>query len=72
MCIAVPVKVLSVYENEALIEFSGIKKKVNTSLIDNLKVGDYVLLHAGCAIEKVDKYKAEETLKLFNIISEEM
>lgn len=65
MCIAVPVEVIEIYDTEALVNFGGVKKKVDTSLIEELTIGDYVLLHAGCAIEKLDKEEAKETLKLF-------
>lgn len=65
MCIAVPVEIIELYENEALVNFMGVKKKVDTSLIENITLGDYVLLHAGCAIEKLNKEEAEETLRIF-------
>ncbi|MBM7870431.1 hydrogenase expression/formation protein HypC [Clostridium pascui] len=65
MCIAVPVEIIEIYENEALVNFIGVKKKVNTSLIEDITLGDYVLLHAGCAIEKLNKEEAEETLRIF-------
>lgn len=65
MCIAVPVEIIEIYENEALVNFMGVKKKVDTSLIEDITLGDYVLLHAGCAIEKLNKEEAEETLRIF-------
>lgn len=68
MCIAVPVEVIEIYENEALVNFMGVKKKVDTSLIEGVALGDYVLLHAGCALEKLNKEEAEETLRLFESI----
>ncbi len=68
MCIAVPAEVIEVYEDEALVNFGGVKTKVNTCLLDNLNVGDYVLIHVGCAIQKIDKKEAENTLKLFESI----
>ena len=68
MCIAVPAEVIEVYEDEAFVNFGGVKTKVNTCLLDNLNVGDYVLIHVGCAIQKIDKKEAEHTLKLFESI----
>lgn len=65
MCIAVPVEIIEVYGNEALVNFGGVKRKVDTSLIEDVSLGDYVLLHAGCAIEKLNKGEAEETLRIF-------
>ncbi|CAH2213308.1 HypC/HybG/HupF family hydrogenase formation chaperone [Tepidibacter aestuarii] len=70
MCVAVPAEVIEIKENEALVNFGGVKKAVNINLVDDLKIGDYVLLHAGCAMQKVDKEEAEKTLEIFKILSE--
>ena len=71
MCVAVPAKVIEIYEHESLVDFGKIKKKVNTFFIEDIKIGDYVLIHAGCAVEKISEEDAIETIKLFKIISEE-
>lgn len=71
MCVAIPGKVIEIYEGESLIDFGKIKKRVNTFFIDNIQVGDYVLIHAGCAIEKVSEEEAIETMDIFKSISEE-
>ena len=71
MCVAVPAKVIEIYEHESLVDFGKIKKKVNTFFIEDIKIGDYVLIHAGCAVEKISEEEAIETIKLFKIISEE-
>ena len=71
MCVAVPAKVIEIYEHESLVDFGKIKKKVNTFFIENIQIGDYVLIHAGCAVEKISEEDAIETIKLFKIISEE-
>ncbi len=65
MCIAVPAEVIEVYENEALVSFGGVETKADISLVDSVAVGDYILLHAGCAIQNIDKNEAELTLELF-------
>lgn len=65
MCIAVPVEIMEIYENHAVARFEGVKMKIDISLVENLHIGEYVLLHAGCAVQKVDEGKAQETLKLF-------
>lgn len=70
MCVAVPVEVIEIMGSEALVNFGGVKKKINILLIDDLEVGDYVLLHAGCAMQKVDKEEAEKTLELLRTLSE--
>ena len=64
MCLAVPMKVTDIKENTATAEFGGVKKEVNIELITGVKKGDYLIVHAGCAIEKLDKQYAEETLSL--------
>lgn len=65
MCVAVPGKVTEILEREAVVTFQGIKKRVNTIFVEDLKVGDYVIVHVGCAIEKIDEEEALKTLKLF-------
>jgi hydrogenase expression/formation protein HypC len=72
MCVAIPGKIVEIYDNECIVDFGKIKKKVNTLLIEDIKIGDYVLVHAGCAIEKVNKEEALETLELFKMISDEI
>ncbi|WP_343339520.1 hypothetical protein TPELB_19590 [Terrisporobacter petrolearius] len=72
MCVAIPGKVIEIYEGESLIDFGKIKKRVNTFFIDNIQEGDYVLIHAGCAIEKVSEEEAIETMDIFKSISEEL
>jgi hydrogenase expression/formation protein HypC len=72
MCVAIPAKVVEIYDNESLVDFGKIKKKVNTFFIENIKLGDYVLIHAGCAVEKIDEKEAMETIKVFKMISDEL
>ena len=71
MCVAIPAKVIEIYEHESLVDFGKIKKKVNTFFIEDIQIGDYVLIHAGCAVEKISEEEAIETINLFKIISEE-
>ena len=71
MCVAIPAKVIEIYEHESLVDFGKIKKKVNTFFIEDIKLGDYVLIHAGCALEKISEEEAIETINLIKIISEE-
>lgn len=70
MCVAVPAKVIEVMDGEALVDFGGIKKRVNTLLVPQLNKGDYVLLHAGCAMQKIDEEEAEKTLEIFRALLE--
>ncbi len=62
MCIAVPMKVLKVDGDFGDAELGGIIKEVSLVLIDDVKVGDYVLVHAGYAIQKIDENEALETI----------
>ena len=65
MCWSVPGKIQSIAGNAAQVEISGISRKVSLDLIENPAVGDYVLVHAGYAIEKVDEGKALFTIDFF-------
>lgn len=55
MCLAVPAKIISVKDYYAFAETMGIKQKINIQLIDSPAIGDCVLIHAGFAIEKIEK-----------------
>jgi hydrogenase expression/formation protein HypC len=70
MCLGVPVKIVQIKGNEGVAEFKGVKKKINLELLENVKKGDYVILHAGFAIQKMEPKEALETLKLFEELSE--
>ena len=63
MCLAVPMKIVEIKGDEGFVESSGLKRKANFSLIKSPKLGEYVLLHAGFAIEKVNEKEAQKTLK---------
>ncbi|AOT71639.1 HypC/HybG/HupF family hydrogenase formation chaperone [Geosporobacter ferrireducens] len=65
MCVAVPVEIIKIDGLEAWVDFGGVKKQVNIALVDDVQVGDYVLLHAGCAVSRLDREEAEKTLELF-------
>ena len=64
MCLTIPGKIISIEGKKALITQSGNMKHVDISLID-AKVGDYVLISADMAIQKLSKEEAEESLKLW-------
>lgn len=65
MCLAMPAKILSIDGDEAEVDFGGAIRKTNVSMVD-AKVGEYVIIHAGFAIQKVDEEEARETLQLWN------
>jgi hydrogenase expression/formation protein HypC len=64
MCLAVPVKIVSVNGDEAETEIGGVRRRVSIAFTPEAKVGEYVLLHTGYAISVIDEAEAEETLKL--------
>jgi hydrogenase expression/formation protein HypC len=65
MCLAVPAQIRDIDNYSATIDIMGLESKINVQLIEKPKVGDYVLVHAGCAIQKIDKYYFEELQKIF-------
>jgi len=65
MCLAIPAKVIELEEpGLAVIEIGGVRKPVSLMLVDEVALGDYVLVHAGFAIEKVDEAEAAKTMDL--------
>jgi hydrogenase expression/formation protein HypC len=66
MCLSVPVKVEEVRGETALVSFGGIEYNANISLLDEVTKGDYLLLHAGFAIQKISETHARETLDLIH------
>jgi hydrogenase expression/formation protein HypC len=68
MCLAIPAKVVNCKEDRAEVDFGeGVLREVNVTLVE-AKVGDYVLVHAGYAIQVLDEKEALETLRLWNEI----
>jgi len=61
MCLAIPAKVVSVQEFMATVDMMGNERVVGSALVPDIKVGDYVLVHAGFAIEIIDEVTAKET-----------
>ena len=70
MCLAVPATVLSIEGQKATVEISGVRYQANLSLVEDVAIGDAVLLHAGFAIQKLDPEAAAETLALFEELEE--
>ncbi len=68
MCLAIPAKVIEVHGDTAKVDFgAGTMRDVNVSLVE-AKIGEYVIVHAGYAIEVLDQKAAEETLTMWNEI----
>ena len=68
MCIAIPMRLMAVEGTDGLVEVDGISRKVNLMLIESPRVGDYVIVHAGCAISTVDETSAMETIDMLKTI----
>lgn len=69
MCLAVPVKIIAIDGMEADVDIGGVERRVSIMLTPEVKVGDYVLLHTGYAINVIDEQRARETLELFEEIA---
>lgn len=66
MCLALPVRVIETGgDDEAVVDLGGIRKTISLALVDDVQVGDYVILHVGYALSKLDAAEAEKTLALF-------
>ncbi|KNY24927.1 HypC/HybG/HupF family hydrogenase formation chaperone [Pseudobacteroides cellulosolvens] len=70
MCLALPGKIIEIKGKTGLVEMLGVSREVSLELIKDYKPGDYVLVHAGCAISKVDEEEAIKTIELFNELKE--
>lgn len=69
MCLAIPALIKLIEDKEAEVEIGGITRQISLWLTPEAKVGDYVLLHTGYAINILDQEEAEETLKLLEEIA---
>ncbi len=65
MCLAVPMKIAEIADGSAICEVDGVRREASLMMLDEAQVGDYVLIHAGFAIEKIDPVEAEKTLEVF-------
>lgn len=72
MCIAVPLEVVEIRDNIARARFGDSSREVHLDLVDEVRVGDFILVHAGFAIEKLNREEAEKTLALFKEIADEI
>lgn len=75
MCLAIPGKIVEIVDAEnhiAKVDVSGVKRNVNIAMLDSedARIGDYVLIHVGFAISKIDEREAEETLRLLREIGQ--
>lgn len=71
MCLAIPTLLVQKDGDEGVVEIGGVRRKISLALVPEAKVGDYVILHVGYAIQVMDEEEAEETLKLINEMIDE-
>lgn len=65
MCLAIPAKVVSLRDQDtATIELGGVRKDISLALVDDVHVGDYVIVHVGFALARLDAQEAEQTLAM--------
>ena len=72
MCLGVPGKVVSIEEEMAMVDFGGVRREVSLLLCPEAQVGDYVLVHVGFAIQRLEEEEALETMRLFREIEERL
>lgn len=64
MCLAIPSKIIKIESQMGIIDVEGVTRETNLILIEDARVGDYVIVHAGFAIRKIDESEALESLKI--------
>jgi hydrogenase expression/formation protein HypC len=72
MCLGIPGRVIEIEKNVARVEVGGLVRDISIELCPEVSVGEYVLIHTGFAIQKVDEKEAEETLELLKKMTEAM
>ena len=66
MCLALPARVVALGDgDQAVVELGGVRKQVSLALVDGVAVGDYVVVHVGFALTRLDPVEAEQTLRTF-------
>ena len=65
MCLAIPMKLEKIDGEKGIVTIGGVKREVGLQLVKDAKIGDYLIVHAGFAIQRLDEKEAEETLALF-------
>jgi len=68
MCLAIPMKLIKIEGDKGEVELSGVKKEVSLTLLKKVEIGDYLIIHAGFAIEKLNEEEAKKTLAIWEEI----
>ncbi len=70
MCLGVPLKVIKIHGKEAVGEINNITKKIRIDFVPNVQIGDFVMVHAGFALDVMEKEDANETIDILNQVME--
>ncbi len=70
MCLAIPAKIVETNGVLATADVGGVRKEISLALVDDIEVGDYVIVHVGYALNRLDPREAEQTLLLFRQIAD--
>ncbi len=65
MCLAIPARLVEINGDDGIVDMGGVTKQISLALVDGLEVGDYVIVHVGYALNKLDPEEAARTLALF-------
>ena len=69
MCLAIPSKIVEINGQTARIDVAGVQREASLMIVEDVRVGDYVIVHAGFAIHKIDEAEAEESLRLLKEVA---
>jgi hydrogenase expression/formation protein HypC len=73
MCLAIPAQVVELMDDDmATVDIGGVRKEISLALVDGVALGDYVIVHVGYALNRLDPEEAEKTLRLFAELSERL
>lgn len=70
MCLAIPGKIIEIDGVMATVDVGGVQKAISLALVDDVSVGDYVIVHVGYALNRLDPEEAQKTLELFAQVAE--
>ena len=70
MCLAIPGKIVEIHGNVAVVDYGGVKKEARVDFLPDVKIGDYVIVHTGFAIEKMDEEAAKKSIEAWDEIFE--
>ena len=65
MCLAIPARIVEIDGDQGVVDMGGVRKEISLALIDGVALGDYVIVHVGYALNKLDPEEAAKTLALF-------